>query len=315
MADEKPKLTYEETPIIDPKTGSVAESAPSVASDVSSVIPEASRIFHPPGISQGPHEVMPQQPTMPSMPKEKKKGHIGTILFIVLLFGLGVWLSSQLRSFFAPAPTEEVAVPTSAPAESTASASVREASPSGASLTGWVTYEVISGATKKPIAGVTYQLPDQVKAPGCDSSSCASSGTNLPGGTRFTVAARGKGQLLPDFRGAILTDATGKEFVMKQSVIGSYYIYEYTGDFTGRTGGGYTFTAIRGVLVPVSETLAVEFNHFAPTGISTDFSKDDALFNEIIATFAVAGGPVASPTARPVVSTPTSTPIATSSGN
>ena len=153
-------------------------------------------------------------------------------------------------------------------------------------------------------------MPSEVKAPVCDSQSCASQGTNLPGGTRFTVAARGKGQLLPDFRGAILTDAAGREFTMKQGVFGGVFAYEYTGNFTGRTGGGYTFTAIRGVLMPVSETLAVEFNHFAPAGITSDFASDDAVFNEIIASFKT--GIVN--TATPSVSLPAVTPTTTSAG-
>ncbi|MEK7533339.1 MAG: hypothetical protein AAB542_02785, partial [Patescibacteria group bacterium] len=239
-----------------------------------------------------------------------------TVIFIILLFGLGVWLSSHIRSFFAPIIRDELVVPTTPPSENINPTITRESSPSGTTAAlSWQTYEVISGSTKKPVAGVTYKLPGSVKAPACDSQSCVSQGTNLPGGTRFTVAARGKGQLLPDFRGAILTDAAGREFTMKQGVFGGAYAYEYTGNFTGRTGGGYTFTQIRGVLMPVSETLAIEFNHFAPAGIATDFTKDDAVFDEIIKSFTATGISVTSPTARPTISVPTMTPVASSSGN
>ncbi len=311
-SEEKPSLSYEETPIIDPVSGEVASAqAPLSTSEredeVASVIPEASRVFQPSPevaqkndpLSEGLHV------TEEHIKKPSKKNHLGTILFIVILFGLGVWLSSQLRTFFAPSVSEETVVPTLAPVARVSPPAAGVASPSGAAPSGVrQVYNVISGVTKKPIDGLTYQMPSGIKAPVCDSQSCASQGTNLPGGTRFTVAARGKGQLLPDFRGAILTDAAGREFTMKQGVYGGVYAYEYTGNFTGRTGGGYTFTAIRGVLMPVSETLAVEFNHFAPAGITSDFASDDVVFNEIIASFKT--GVVN--TATPSVSLPAATP-------
>ncbi len=278
------------------------------------VVPEAARVFQSPSSERT--EVSPKTPvTLQPVPKKAGGNHVGTVLFIILLFGLGVWLSSQFRSFFAPTIRDEFIVPALSPSESIRPTPARESSPSGTTPgSSWQTHEVISGSTKKPVAGITYKLPGSVKAPVCDSQSCASQGTNLPGGTRLTVAARGKGQLLPDFRGAILTDAAGREFTMKQGVFGGAYAYEYTGNFTGRTGGGYTFTAIRGVLMPVSETLAIEFNHFSPAGITTDFAKDDVVFDEIIKSF-MTTAVAATPTVRPSVSTPTSTPVSSPSGN
>ncbi len=313
-----PPLPVEETPIIDPVSDEVTsqQEEPKVEQNIDEredVIPEASRVFEPDPVTMT--EVPPQTPV--TLPPVRTKGgnHFGTVLFIVLLFGLGVWLSSQFRSFFAPTFPNEAVTPTKPAAENSPVGLPESTSSAAVPLPAWLTYDVINGSTKKPVTGVTYKLPSSVKAPTCDSQSCASQGTNLPGGTRFTVAPRGKGQSLPDFRGAILTDASGREFSMKQGVFGGAYAYEYTGNFTGRTGGGYTFTAIRGVLMPVSETLAIEFNHFAPAGVTSDFEKDDVLFDEIIASFSIAGGPVASPTARPTTSTPLSTPVATSSGN
>lgn len=310
-----PPLNYEETPILEPVAeDTVATSPPAQRierEDPESVIPEASRLFNERDatVVEPPKAVIPEHPKAHDRPKRGTR-HIGTVLFVVLLFGLGIWLSSQIRSFFAPLPSDEVVVPTSYPTPVTGSVTTPSASASGTpGVALWQTIEIISGATKKAIPGVSYQLPGTVKTPTCDSSGCSSQGTNLPGGTRFTVAPRGKGQLLPDFRGAILTDAAGREFTMKQVVFGSTYAYEYTGNFTGRTGGGYTFTAIRGVLMPVSETLAIEFNHFSPAGIVTDFSKDDALFNEIIGSFK--GAAVGTPT--PTVGLPTATPVATGS--
>lgn len=315
-------LRYEETPIIDEHSG----VAPIPSSDESietpeglrSITPEAQKVF------EETPEMIPQDrssfnsdhnaPSQPPPSHQKKRIHAGTMLFIVILFGLGVWLAGQFRLFFAPvtdqggtAPVSGAIVPSS---KSTVFPSV---SPSKAVEDVWQRYEVVSGSTKKPIPGLSYQLPRIVKAPVCDSISCASSGTNLPGGTRFTVAVRGKGQLLPDFRGAILTDATGKEFTMKQTIVAGISLYEYVGEFIGRTGGGYAFTQMRGVLIPVSETLAVELNHFAPTGSTTDFKGDDTIFEKIIGSFTATGYALPSPTVQPTLSLPTVTP-ATMSG-
>lgn len=295
----KPELSYEETPIIDPISGQVtehpvSESTPKstqepiknpdvqTVSDASSVVPEASQIFSSHS-NEDKDSNNPPPPEIPVHIAPAKPNHIGTILFIVILFGLGVWLSMQLRSFFAPASSPAVAVPTSAPSAFISTSP--QASGSANANNVWVTYQVISGATRKAIPGVSFKLPADVSAPVCDGGSCPSQGTNLPNGTRFTVAARGKGQLLPDFRGAILTDVTGKEFVMKQTTIGGVYGYEYTGAFTGRTGGGYTFTSMRGVLVPVNDALSIDFNHFATAGVASDFVKDDAIFDQIVGTF------------------------------
>lgn len=319
MSDEPSPLPVEETPIINPASGEVEESAEHMTAlenkDREDVVSEAARVFQSPTSEMT--EVSPAAPvTLPPVPKKAGGNRVGTVLFIVLLFGLGVWLSSQLRSFFSPTASDEFVVPTASPSENVRLTGEQESSPSGlVSAPSRQSYDVISSGTKKPIAGLSYTLPGGVKTPVCDNRSCSSQGTYLPGGTRFTVAPRGKGQLLPDFRGAILTDAAGREFTMKQGVFGGASAYEYTGNFTGRTGGGYTFTQIRGVLMPVSETLAVEFNHFAPLGITTDFAKDDAVFDEIIKSFTATGISTATPTVRPTISVPTTTPVASPSGN
>ncbi len=306
-----PTLTYEEMPVIEQDSNPMPPPVNTPESldteDRENVIPEASRVF---GSDSSPAPVSEPLLTPEAFEKARSqhsagggKRPVGLIMFIVLLFGLGIWLSGQLRSFFAPIASDEVVVPTVSPFVPTTSV-VPSASPSG-SMTpqSWQVQTIISGVTKQAIPGVSYRLPGDVKTPVCDSTSCASSGTSLPGGTRFTVAPRGKGQLLPDFRGAILTDTTGKEFVMKQTTIGSISVYEYRGDFTGRTGGGYTFTKMRGVLVPVSDTFAIDFNHFAPTGATTDYTKDDLLFDEIIKSFQSSPAlPLTSPTTKPSTS-------------
>lgn len=312
--NDTPSLTYEETPIMEPVMDEPATGHGALnKEEAADVVPEATRVF-----SSREHDAEPVRADVPgqrpaSSTKPHGKLHAGTIMFIVLLFGLGIWLSSQIRSFFAPVISDEIAVPTSIPASGVEDVT-GGSMPSGPSATGvakqFRTMEVISGMSKQAIPGISYQLPESVKVPVCDTAGCSSQGTNLPGGTRFTVAPRGKGQLLPDFRGAILTDAAGREFVMKQTVIGGISVYEYTGDFTGRTGGGYTFTAIRGVLVPVSETLAIEFNHFSPAGIITDFASDDLVFNEVVASFR--GATVNAPT--PTVSVSATMPATPGAG-
>ncbi len=313
---DRSSLTYEETPIIDPASGETIAPHEPDPQEKEDLIPEAARVFQPPHEVSRPevpppfHEPVSQPPQKPF----KKKGgfHMGTVLFIFILFGLGIWLSSQLRSFFAPVSTGEVPVPTaSVGSNAQASPSFAPSAPvstASANSAQWVIYQPYSGATKRAIDGISYKLPSSVKPPVCDSSSCSSQGTNLPGGTRFTVAPRGKGQLLPDFRGAILTDTSGHEFTMKQTMVSNVYVYEYTGNFTGRTGGGYTFTKMRGVLIPVSDTLAIEFNHFAPAGSTSDFAADDVVFDQMIKTFTSTG---TSSSLSPSGTTPTP---ATSSG-
>ncbi len=283
---QKTPLTYEETPIIDPHPEEV-RSTHTGADELQDAIPEAARVFDE-SPSVPPLHAPPVAPAAPQHKSSRRGIHAGTVLFIILLFGLGVWLSGQLRSFFAPTVSDEIVIPTYAPESDDTGFESAPASPSGINPTPFATRrteQVLSGATKKPIAGLSYQLPNEVKVPVCDNTSCASYGTYLPGGTRFTIAPRGKGQLLPDFRGAILTDAAGREFTMQQTMYSGTLAYEYVGNFTGRTGGGYTFTAIRGVLIPVSDTLAIEFNHFAPLGIPSDFTKDEVVFNDILASF------------------------------
>lgn len=215
-----------------------------------------------------------------------KKSHrkkLGTLIFIALLFGLGIWLSSQLRLFVVPQTALENADETQF---LTPSVPVLISSPSAsiasqfAVIRDWQTVTV--SAVGLLLRKVTYQLPQSVALPVCDGQGCPSSGTYLSFGTRFTVAARGKGERLPDFRGAILTDANGKEFTMRQTSVGGKDVYEYTGDFVGRTGGGYQFIKMRGVLVPVSDTVSIEFNHFAPAGTVSDFAADDEVFDQII---------------------------------
>lgn len=291
-------LTFEEAPVVTP---------PPV---VTPTIPEVSLPKEEPITPQ--ENVAPHLLDVPhSMTKKPRRFKwLGTLIFVVLLFGLGIWLSSQLRVFVTPNTSVEnfegtISVSPLVFPTPLSSASASIATPSGA-VNAWQTVSV--SAIGLLLKSVTYQLPQIVVLPTCDGSGCPSSGTNLMGGTRFTVAARGKGERLPDFRKAILTDVNGKEFTMRQTRVGGKDVYEYIGDFVGRTGGGYQFTKMRGVLVPVTDAVSVEFNHFAPVGVVSDFAADDAVFDQIIASIKVPTAATLSPTIKPTVS-------ATSSGN
>ena len=280
--EEAPELTPSQVP--DTKTAAVSQSTP--------------------------QEVAQHLLDVPHVPvKKPRRKKLGTFIFITLLFGLGIWLSSQLRLFVVPETvlenTDETQslTPSVSPLISSPSASI--ASKSG-EIRDWQTVSV--SAVGLLLQSVTYQLPQSVTLPVCDGSGCPSSGTNLSGGTRFTVAARGKGERLPDFRGAILTDANGKEFTMRQTSVGGKDVYEYIGDFTGRTGGGYQFTKMRGVLVPVSDTVSIEFNHFVPAATVSDFAADDEVFDQIIASVKIPTTASLTPTLKPALPS-------TSSGN
>lgn len=272
-------LTYEETPIIQPV---VQETVPSVPPEPRDALPE----------EQAPSVSHPTQSSFMST--------LGTIFLFLILFTVGVGISVYLRQYMGsrtetssqpsvtmkPLPTvssppyiNNLLSPTASPTAALADLSA-----------GWVTYHVISGSTKQPIPGVTFQLPSQVLAPICDGGSCASQGTYLSGGSRFTVAARGNGQLLVDARGNVaLTDSSGKPFTVKQVTLSSgRKALDYSGLFSGTTVGGYTFSQMRGLMIEIDEDESLEMNHFAPSGVTAEFAKDDVEFDKIVASLMVA---------------------------
>ncbi len=181
------------------------------------------------------------------------------------------------------------------------------------SYRGWQTYQVISSATKQPI-GISFKLPADVLSPICDGTSCMSQGTYLPGGTRFTVALRGPGMALRDFRGRIITDVNGTEFTTSDTTVVGRAAINFTGTFNGRTVAGYAFTRMHGYMVEVTEALSLEINHFTPSGITADFAADHTLFESVVKSLTFEGYPTtpSKGAAMPVL-TPQTTP-ATSSG-
>lgn len=214
---------------------------------------------------------------------KRRSGCFGFMIKVILFAGLvvgGVWLSSFVRQFFTSESidstdqVENLTTPTTA----TGSAEVES----------WKMYTVISGTTKAPFAGVTFQLPLDVLSPICDGTSCASQGTYLPGGTRFTVAPRGVGQVLADVRGSAISDVSGVSFTSKPTTVAGLPATEFMGVFTGRTVSGYGFSQMRGVMIELTPTTSLEINHFTPNGIVADFAADDTLFDAILKTITVA---------------------------
>jgi hypothetical protein len=73
-------------------------------------------------------------------------------------------------------------------------------------------------------------------------------------------------------------------------------VYEYSGDFTGTTAGGFSFSRMRGVFLALTDDFALELNHFTPSGSEADFVSDDVLFDQIISTVSYTGSSTPAPT-------------------
>lgn len=283
---KKDTLTYEETPPIEP-------------------IKEEPDIFPPP------------------KPKNNIASILTTIIFLILLFIIGFWLSGFIRTFignFYGGNKQENTTPTPTTKESTGIITPTiELTPFGT----WKTYPVLNGRTRETYEGISYKLPSDVLTPVCDGTTCRSQGTYLPGGTRFTVALRGDGQVLPDYRGKIISDLKGIPFTIKETVIGGNTATEFEGSFIGTTVSGYVFTQMHGFMIPVTDVISLEINHFSPNGLTTDFTQDDILFSQILETLTIPmsvmekGGvstpsselPTATPTQTPSQGSPSATPI------
>ena len=227
------------------------------------VVPQPLPIEETPEIPQ-PEADRPLAEMPPSKPKTSFGTIIGALILFVGLFGLGVWLSSFVRQFLPSGitPQETVNEPTVIPTPIDPMAS-------------WKTYKVMD---------ISYKLPSDVLAPICDTTTCMSQGTYLPGGTRFTVAPRGTGQLLTDFRGSAISEVGGILFASKDTIAGGHNAKEFTGSFAGKTVAGYGFNKMRGYMIEVTPTTSLEINHFTPTGITADFTADDTLFDQIVGT-------------------------------
>jgi len=268
----KEGLPVEETPLLEP-IGDEAASQTKQPESREETPPE------PPAEAVSPAEGRVHSPR-PSI-AARLVGFLGKMVFFFGMFAAGVWISTILQPLVLH--QNPIVPPTPSPAGGFTTTASPTSSP-------WKTYRVLNGTTKLPVEGVTYQLPAEVAAPTCDGANCASQGTYLPGGTRFTVAARGKGQALPDYRGKVVSDLLGQAFRVQQTTVGERPALAFTAEFAGVTIGGYRFTAMRGVMVEVSDTLSVEINHFTPSGSAADFAADEELFEEILTRVTIQGG-------------------------
>jgi len=290
-------LTYEETPIIEPVKEPIKESKePSSESSVFS------------------------DKDMSAYGPVKKSGGLGIIKVIVIfiiVFLIGYWLSGIIRQYINKPNSSEVTTEvTPTPMETDGTQEEVTASNVIATRVGWKTYQILVASTRQPYPNVSFQLPSEVLAPVCDGTSCASQGTYLPGGSRFTVALRGKGQSLPDSRGKLISDISGKTFVVKETTIHGNAATEFTGSFTGGTVGGYAFSNMHGYMIDVGDQVSLELNHFTPSGIKADFASDDTLFATIVDSVSALGmekGGVTSVTTTSPTATMTTSPASTTS--
>ncbi len=260
-----PDLEYEETPIIDVTSGVVVEAAENL--EKTRALPD-------------PHESLLSEKS-PSAGNKQGSGwsKLRSVILFIILFSVGVWLSSAVRQFL-PSSTESQPEGTV-----TQQPTALEIEPTLGTDRAWVVYQVQSGKTKKAVPGLTLELPSQVLAPICDGTNCASQGTYLPGGSRFTLAARGREELLPDFRGKKLTDSAGKPLAAKAVVLPSgLTATDYVSESGGTTVGGYSFTNIHGLMVEINDQLSLEINHFSPRGVTVDFAGDEQVFEKIVNT-------------------------------
>ena len=240
----------------------------------------------------------------PQKPKNPTASIITTIIFFIILFIIGFWLSGSIRKYAGnmfKSSNQEQTLPVTTPKniESTVSPTLMKQPTDG-----WNTFQVINGKTRKAYEGLSYKLPPEVLSPICDGSSCRSQGTYLPDGTRFTVALRGEGQVLPDYRGKVISDLNGIPLPPEEITLGGLTVTEFSGSFIGTTVGGYVFSQMRGIMIPITDVVSLEINHFSPKGIVSDFAKDDVLFDKIVQTLIFPSGlqekgEVSSPSAFP----------------
>ena len=281
LAPTESGLAYEETPVIEPE-GSSQSSAVSFQQE--------SQVSTPSPIPEAP--VVPPPVPMPSIEAPRSKGTsclgaLGTIILFMVLFGVGVWLSSVIRQYV-PNGLGQIIQPRS---QVTPAPTVRATPTPADPYASWEMYQVISSATRQS-TGISFKLPSDVLSPICDGTSCMSQGTYLPGGTRFTVALRGPGMALRDFRGRVITDVNGTEFTTTDTTVVGRTAVNFTGNFSGRTVAGYAFTRMHGYMVEVSDTLSLEINHFTPAGITADFEIDHMVFESVIKSLTFEGYPV-----------------------
>jgi len=224
----------------------------------------------------------------PPKPPENNFSVVTVVVVFLILAGIGFWFSGYFRTYFSsffstkPAQTQKTTLTPTPPSFSTEGATPATTSAATPTQGAWKTYKVLNGITREGFSGLSFQLPPEVLATTCDGSRCISQGTYLPGKTRFTVALRGVGQALPDYRGNIISELGGVPMAVKDVTLLGRTVTEYSADFTGTTVNGYKFTQMHGYMMPLTDTAAFEINHFTPNGAVTDFAGDEIVFKKIV---------------------------------
>lgn len=209
-------------------------------------------------------------PPPPPMPKVSRGSAVVTIFIFIILFVAGVFLSGYIRPFLAGMDKGSSVVPTPQPKA--------DQPPAGTLVDPFADWQTSTAS------GFFYKLPPAILMPTCDGTPCVSQGTYLPGGTRFTVAAKTASKALSQLQGAAITDASGTAFTSHDSTVSGHTAIEFTGAFSGITGGGFGFSQMHGFMIEISPVSTLEINHFTPAGVTADFAKDDELFTKIIST-------------------------------
>jgi hypothetical protein len=225
-----------------------------------------------------------------------------SVLVFLFLFALGIGVSMVVRSYLSRPTTSEVVIPIETPEPTVEEEIAFDITPTEFATPSTSTKIIISNKptvrptikpiktiygirdarTGKDVVGVSFTLSPNIKPLECDKPNCISQGTNLPGSTRFTVALRGDGQQLRDFRGGAISDATGKEFSMSKTVFQGREAVEYEADFTGSTINSIRFGKMRGIMIALDDGTSIELNHFCPSGMECDFDSDNGVFSTIL---------------------------------
>lgn len=321
FGSNKPKNTGAGLPVEEVPVGGYPDQSPHTSTGQAQQSQKQEQSYSTGGSQsnvQSPGFQMPQQqPTSPqvtgyqqraAIPTKRKGGlhGIGTILLFALLFaggiGIGILLrqatnsnsdnSSEATTGMAALPTvteeqEDLMMPEEMVVEDE-DVIVDDQDVSGPvadDLSQWQEYQVLSQGVD--VEGVKLMLPQDLLPPTCDGGTCASYGTYLPGGTRLTIAPRGDGHQLPHISGSIITDVGGQSFQSEDRTVAGYSSVGFQGTFNGTTTGGYAFEQMSGVLIELSDTFALEVNHFSPPGVETDFEADHELFEQILSSIII----------------------------
>lgn len=245
----------------------------------------------------GKTNIFPSNPPNGVKNDGRHLGAIAPIVGVVLLFGVGIGISmfvnylnnSRISTVNKSGPESgREIIPPITPA---APVNQYEA---------WKDFEIANPTDKSVLAAI--KIPPEMLPPICDGRTCASQGTFMPGGTRFTVSVRQGIMNEAEFATLTMTDMSGQPFETKSASEGAVRQKTYTGSFIGTTASGYKFTQMYGRVYWIGPGQVLEINHFSPSGINVDMAGDRQLFTKITNSLEIKTKPFqnpAVPTAQP----------------